>query len=127
MKSIHLLRRLRHTYNQTLQWHDQQQASLTLKNTNTTYPLLFNDIMLCLPSYFDLTPSDLMKQFNCLKLILNASNAKYVSNGMMSISRKIPDEIFLKDYLQLIQNETFQKLGKSNNSKRLFIFDFLQV
>jgi hypothetical protein len=43
---------------------------------------------------------------------LNASNAKYISDTMRTISRRLPTEIFLKHYLELVRNEQFQKLGK---------------
>jgi len=121
LKSLRVLRRLTHTYNEVLQWLDKKQGSpLVLKNRNedggyhrrgaAVQPL--DDIIICLPATFDLTPQNLLQHFQLLKTKLNASNAKYISDAMLSISRKIPDEIFLKGYLEFIRDEQFQKLGK---------------
>jgi hypothetical protein len=121
LKSLRVLRRLTHTYNDTLEWLDKKQGSpLASKNPNESssphargaavQPL--DDIIICLPATFDLTPQNLLKHFELLKTKLNASNAKYISDAMLSISRKISDEIFLKSYLEFIRNEQFQKLGK---------------
>ncbi len=114
-----------HTYNETLLWLEKKQgSSLAVKgNTDTkssfggdAQPL--NDIIMCLPSTFDLTSQNLLKQFDLLTTIINASNAKFISQSMLSISHKIPDEIFLKHYLQFIRNEQFQKLGKLNKKRK---------
>ncbi|CAF2403732.1 unnamed protein product [Rotaria sp. Silwood2] len=43
--------------------------------------------------------------------MLNASNAKFISDAMLSISRKISDEIFFKSYIEFIRHGQFQKLG----------------
>lgn len=43
---------------------------------------------------------------------LNASNAKYISDAMLVISRRIPTDIFLKHYLDFIGGERFPTLGK---------------
>ncbi len=133
LKSLRVLRRLPHTYNQTLGWFEKKKDSqLASKNPNeatssrtrgaAVQPL--DDIIICLPATFDLTPENLLKHFELLKTKLNASNAKYISDAMLNISRKIPDEIFLKHYLEFIRNEQFQKLGKLKN-KILFILHFI--
>ena len=36
---------------------------------------------------------------------------------MLTISRRLPAETFLKDYLELFRDKQFQKLGKSNSSR----------
>jgi hypothetical protein len=122
LKSLRILRRLTHTYNFTLKWIETKQGSqLSVKNPDEgsrssrgagAAPI--DDIIICLPSTFDLTPQSLLKQFQSLKTQLKASNAKFISDAMLSISRKIPDEIFLKNYLELILSEQFGKLGKLN-------------
>jgi hypothetical protein len=121
LKSLRILRRLTHTYNETLEWINKKEDSPSaLKNPNESssrrtrgagvQPL--DDIIICLPATFDLTPQNSLKHFELLKTKLNASNAKYISDAMLSISRKISDEIFLKHYLEFIRDEQFQKLGK---------------
>jgi hypothetical protein len=116
LKSLHVLHHLTYTYNEILQWFNQKQTSLLSSMSNIgTNVEPFDDIIICLPVTFDLTPENLLKEFHFLKMKLNAANAKYISDAMLIISRKISREIFLKYYLQLIQNEQFQKLGKSNN------------
>ena len=52
-----------------------------------------------------------------LKTRLISSNAKYISDAMLTISRRLPSEIFLKHYSKLVRNEQFQKLSKSNDSR----------
>ncbi|CAF1560999.1 unnamed protein product, partial [Adineta steineri] len=126
--SFRILRRLTHTYNITLEWiYKKQDSPLPIDSSTekkssrnrgaATEPL--DDILICLPSTFDLTPQSLIKHLEFLTTKLNASNAKYISDAMLSISRKIPDEIFLEKYLDFIQNEQFQKLGTSANKALL--------
>ena len=99
------------TRNLSLQWfHQQQQINI---GTNPLDP-----IIICLPVTFDLTPADLLQQFHYLAMTLNASNAKYVSDAMLTISRKLPADIFLQHYLEFVGREQFQKLGKLNYPKR---------
>ncbi|CAF1367942.1 unnamed protein product [Rotaria sordida] len=76
-------------------------------------------MILCLPATFDLIPEILLKHFDLLKTKLNASNAKFISDAMLSISHKISDEIFLKSYLEFNRNEQFQKLGITANKEIL--------
>ncbi|CAF4130497.1 unnamed protein product, partial [Rotaria sp. Silwood2] len=128
LKSLRVLRRLSHTYNKTLEWlHNRQDSPLTIKNSNENTSLRtrgaavqpLDDIILCLPATFDLNQEYLIKHFDLLKTNLKASNAKFISDAMLSISRKISDEIFLKLYLEFIQNEQFQKLGITANKEIL--------
>ncbi|CAF4091004.1 unnamed protein product, partial [Adineta steineri] len=127
LATFRILRRLTHTYNITLEWiYKKQDSPLPVGNSTkrtvrnrgaATEPL--DDILICLPSTFDLTPQLLIKHLEFLTTKLNASNAKYISDAMLTISRKIPDEIFLEKYLDFIQNEQFQKLGTSANKALL--------
>ncbi len=57
----------------------------------------------------------MLKQFQFLKRKLNATNAKFISDAFLNISKKISDQIFLKDYFEFIRNEQFEKLGKFIN------------
>ncbi|CAF0890845.1 unnamed protein product [Adineta steineri] len=128
LASFRILRRLTHTYNITLEWfNEKQDSALSICNSTVTKtyrnrgaaakPL--DDIIICLPSTFDLAPQLLLQHFDLLLKKLNASNAKYVSDAILSISRRIPDEIFLEKYLDFIQNEQFQKLGTTANKELL--------
>ena len=126
MKSLRVLRRFTHTYNQTLQWIEKKQDSLITVKTSSeghsrrgrgvdAQPL--DDIIICLPSTFDLTPDKLLQQFHFLKTRLNAANAKFISDAFLNISRKIPEQTFLTHYLQFVQQEQFPKLGKFGEEK----------
>ncbi|CAF4130372.1 unnamed protein product [Rotaria sordida] len=128
LKSLRILRSLSSTYNETLEWLQKNQDSqLVIKSSDENsrprsriaiiHPL--DDIILCLPATFDLTPENFLKHFDLLKTKLNASNAKFISNAMLSISIKISDEIFLKSYLEFIRNEQFQKFGITANKEVL--------
>ncbi|CAF1546615.1 unnamed protein product, partial [Adineta steineri] len=127
LATFRILRRLTHTYNITLEWiYKKQDSPLPIGNSTKktvrnrgapTEPL--DDILICLPSTFNLTPQSLIKHLEFLTTKLNASNAKYISDAMLSISRKISDEIFLEKYLDFIQNEQFQKLGTTANKELL--------
>ncbi|CAF1127440.1 unnamed protein product [Adineta steineri] len=44
-----------------------------------------DDIILCLPSTFDLTPQLLLQHFDLLLIKLNASNAKYISDAILNV------------------------------------------
>ncbi|CAF4419226.1 unnamed protein product, partial [Adineta steineri] len=128
LASFRILPRLTHTYNITLEWINKRQHS-TLPISNfvvektsrnrraTTKPI--DDIIVCLPSTFDLTRQLLLQHFDLLLKKINASNAKYISDAILSVSRRIPDEIFLEKYLNFIQNEQFQKLGTTANKELL--------
>ncbi|CAF4947375.1 unnamed protein product, partial [Rotaria socialis] len=111
LKSLRVLHRLTHTYDQSLRWLVVSQNNIS----NDIDPL--DHIIICLPVTLDLTTQQLLKQFHFLKMKLNASNAKYISDAMLTISRRLPDKIFLKHYLDLVCNEQFQKLGKLNSSR----------
>ena len=122
LKSLRVLRRLPHTYHQTLQWLElKQESSLVVADSNensggrrtrgVTSDAL-DDIIICLPSTLGLTPERLCQHLEVLKTKLNASNAKYISDAMLNISRRLPDEVFLKSYLEFIRNEKFRTLGK---------------
>ncbi|CAF4787876.1 unnamed protein product [Rotaria sp. Silwood1] len=120
LKALHVLRHFTYTYNKSLQWFDEKQiSSLSLKCINSTDIDPLDHIIICLPITFDLNTHDLLKQFHFLKKKLNASNAKYISDAMLAISRRLPEEIFLKHYLELIGNEEFQKLGITANKEIL--------
>ncbi|CAF4442774.1 unnamed protein product, partial [Adineta steineri] len=97
LATFRILRRLTHTYNITLEWiYKKQDSPLPVGNSTKktvrnrgapTEPL--DDILICLPSTFDLTPQLLIKHLDFLTTKLNASNAKYISDAMLTISRKI--------------------------------------
>jgi hypothetical protein len=132
LKSLRVLHRLTNTYDEILQWIDEKQDSpLSLNNADemrsgrgaSVQPI--DDIIICLPSTFDLTQKQFVKHLELLKTKLNAKNAKFISDAMLNISRKIPDEIFLKIYFDLINNEQFQKLGKNEKTNSFLFFIFL--
>ncbi|CAF0896335.1 unnamed protein product [Didymodactylos carnosus] len=81
----------------------------------------FDNIVLCLPAGLDLFKSDLLKILHHLMEKLNSSNAKYVSDAMLVISRKITDKEFLDLYLKFIKSEQFPKLGITANKELLRI------
>ncbi|CAM4750560.1 unnamed protein product [Rotaria magnacalcarata] len=120
LKSLRILHRLKHTYDQSLRWLDEKITSslLSRNNINTDIDPL-DHIIICLPVTFDLTTQQLLKQFHFLRMKLNASNAKYISDAMLTISRRLPDKIFLKHYLDLVCNEQFQTLGITANKEIL--------
>ncbi|CAF4778802.1 unnamed protein product, partial [Rotaria sp. Silwood2] len=116
LKCLRVLRRFSCTYNKTLEWIQNKQTSqLLIKNSNKTpswkthgaavAPI--DDIILCLPATFNLNQEYLLKHFDLLKTNLNTSNARFISDAILNISRKIPDEIFLKSYIEFIHNEQF--------------------
>ena len=107
LSSLRVLSRFTHTYPQSLQWFEEKQRSSDV-HTDPLDPLI-----LCLPVRFDLSPEGFLEQLNFLKTKLNASNAKYISDTMRMISHRISERIFLEQYLQLVQSEHFQKLGKN--------------
>ena len=116
LKSLHVLGRMTHTYEQSLPWFFLKQTFPTaMKNhtRRTVQPL--DDLIICVPVSFHLTPKNLLQQFRLLKNKLNAASAKYVSDAMLIISRRISDDDFLKHYLELVHDESFQKLGKSSS------------
>lgn len=112
MKSLRVLCRLAHTYNQSLHWFEQRQNSPPLKESTTGVNIdPLDPIVICLPVRFDLTPEEFLKQLKFLMMKLNASNAKYISDTMRMISFRISERIFLEEYLRFVQSEQFQKLG----------------
>ncbi|CAF3902890.1 unnamed protein product [Rotaria sordida] len=120
LKALRILHHLTNTYNESLQWFNEKQtSSLLLKSNISTDIEPLDHVIICLPITFDLTPQDLLKQFHFLKMKLNPSNAKYISDAMLTISRRLPEEIFLKHYLELVGNEQFQKLGITTNKEIL--------
>ena len=70
------------------------------------------EIIGCLPATMDLSRDEHVEHFHLLASRMNASNAKFVSDAMANIARRIPDEHFLQVYLPLIQSEQMIKLGK---------------
>ncbi|CAF3309553.1 unnamed protein product [Rotaria socialis] len=128
LKSLRVLRRLSDTYNETVEWINKKQGSaLTTNNTNETtsgrtrgaavQPI--DTIVLCLPARFDITSENLYKHLDLLKNNLNTSNAKFISDAILNISRKINDDIFLKFYIEFISDEKFPKLGITANKEIL--------
>ncbi|CAM4963222.1 unnamed protein product [Rotaria socialis] len=105
---------------------DEKCSALTTNNTNETtsgrtrgaavQPI--DTIVLCLPARFDITSENLYKHLDLLKNNLNTSNAKFISDAILNISRKINDDIFLKFYIEFISDEKFPKLGKLNNNNK---------
>ncbi|CAF3429777.1 unnamed protein product, partial [Rotaria sp. Silwood2] len=101
LKCLRVLRRFSCTYNKTLEWIQNKQTSqLLIKNSNKTpswktrgaavAPI--DDIILCLPATFNLNQEYLLKHFDLLKTNLNTSNARFISDAILNISRKIPNE-----------------------------------
>ncbi|CAF1535427.1 unnamed protein product, partial [Adineta ricciae] len=127
MSALHVLRRFPHTYQRTLEWIQAKEDSQLITNsTNTTNRPgrgitneALGDIVKCLPTTFDLPPEQIFKYFDFLKTKLNASNAKYISDAMLCVSRRIPEDIFLEQYLQFIQDEQFPKYGITANKEIL--------
>jgi len=121
LKALPVLRHLTHTYHDTLQWIETKQDSfLSVSNDASSSNnsgrganiQTINHYILSLPATFDLFPQDLFKQFDRLTAELNASNAIYIRDAMLSISQKMTDEYFLKHYIEFIRNERFLKLGE---------------
>ncbi len=122
LKALRVLRRLTHTYQNTLQWIEQQQQQdsfLSIPNDSSSNNNSFrgatiqtiNYYILSLSATFDLNSQDLFKQFNRLITKLNASNATYIRDALLCISQKLTDEYFLEHYIKFIQSEHFSKLG----------------
>ncbi|CAF2442483.1 unnamed protein product [Rotaria sp. Silwood2] len=120
LKALHVLSRLTHTYHYTLQWIEKNQnvfSSITIDTSSNNNSgrganiQTINYYILSLPSMFDLFPQDLFKQFDLLKEKLNASNATYVRNATLSISKKVTDQYFLQHFIKFIHSEYFSKLG----------------
>ncbi|CAF3971219.1 unnamed protein product [Adineta steineri] len=146
LKSLRVLHYLTHTSNESLQWLDQKQIaygltkdhhhhqsttnrrglqaitiscqSVELVKDNTIKNIdPLDNIIICVPVTFDLNSQDLLKQFHILKIKLNASNAKYISDAMLTISRRIPADIFLQHYIELVRSEQLTKLGITSNKE----------
>ncbi|CAM4845478.1 unnamed protein product, partial [Rotaria magnacalcarata] len=120
LKLLRIFRRLTRTYNKTLEWfHAKFYSSSTVEEieenpgprTRYFVPKTFDKVIVCLPGTFDLDEESLLKQFHLLKTKLNASNAMFVADTMLSISRRINEELFLKSYLELLRDEQLPKLG----------------
>ncbi|CAF2126601.1 unnamed protein product [Rotaria magnacalcarata] len=120
LKLLRIFRRLTHTYNKTLEWfHAKFYSSSTVEEieenpglrTRYFVPKTFDKVIVCLPGTFALDEESLLKQFHLLKTKLNASNAMFVADTMLSISRRINEELFLKSYLELLRDEQLPKLG----------------
>ena len=134
LKALRVLRRFTHTYGQALQWFEEKQDSSATSNNSSerlvcrrrgAAPQSLDDVIICLPGTFDLTPDKLLQQFHFLKSTLNARNAKFISDAFLNISRKIPEQIFLTHYLEFVRQEQFPKLGKFEESKDIslkFVF-----
>ncbi|UJR08041.1 hypothetical protein I4U23_012318 [Adineta vaga] len=115
IKALRILHNFTHVFDESFRWFNEKQSS-SIDSINID-PL--EHILLCVPITFDLTFEDLVKQMNLLTMKINASNAKYISDAMLSILRRIPEEIFLTNYLQFIHSEQFQKLGITANKEIL--------
>ncbi|CAF3513550.1 unnamed protein product [Rotaria socialis] len=120
LKLLRIFRRLTCTYNKTLEcFHAKFYSSSTVEEieenpgprTRYFVPKTFDKVIVCLPGTFDLDEESLLKQFHLLKTKLNASNAMFVADTMLSISRRIDEELFLKSYLELLRDEQLPKLG----------------
>ncbi|CAF2821052.1 unnamed protein product [Rotaria sp. Silwood2] len=120
LKLLRIFCRLTRTYNKTLEWfHAKFYSSSTVEEIDenpgprTRYfdPKTFDKVIVCLPATFDLDEESLLKQFHLLKTKLNTSNAMFVADTMLSISRRINEELFLKSYLELLRDEQLPKLG----------------
>jgi len=121
LKALRVLRCLTHTYEDTLQWIEKKQdpvlsvaneASSTNKSIRGANSQTINYYILSLPATFDLYPQNFSKQFNQLTEQLNASNAIYIRDALLSISHKVPDQYFLKHYIEFIRSEHLSKLGE---------------
>ncbi|CAF1420343.1 unnamed protein product, partial [Didymodactylos carnosus] len=116
-KAIKVLKHLKTTYPLTLKWSEKIATKIPSVSSNVSRrgrganSQSFADIALCLPAMLDLFKSDILKIFDSLMIKINASNAKYVSDAMLVISRKLIDEQFLGLYLKFVKSEQFPKLG----------------
>ena len=113
LRSIRVLSRFTCANHDSLQWLIEQQKSILLSTRQASTDICpLNDLIICLPAAYDLTGEDLLKQFHTLQLLLKASNAKYISDAILVISRRLPTELFLNHYLDMVRHERFQTLGK---------------
>ncbi|CAF1313648.1 unnamed protein product [Adineta steineri] len=125
LKAVRVLRRFSHMYQNTLELIEKNQDAFLLRTIDTTSTTIksirganiqtINYYILSLPATFDLFPQDLWKQFDRLKTQLNSSNATYIKDAFLSISRKMTDESFLKHYIEFIRTEHFGKFGITAN------------
>ncbi|CAF1164464.1 unnamed protein product [Adineta ricciae] len=115
VRALRALPRFTHVFHQSLQWFDEKQKTSFV--STTVDPL--DHIIICVPIKFDLTFEDLCKQMTFFMSKINASNAKYISDAMVTILRRIPQKIFLKSYLEFIHSEHFQGLGITANKEIL--------
>lgn len=129
LRSLRILRRLTHTYPRILQWIEQKQQSTVEtpigKKGRGASGQTIDDLIICLPSTCDLTREIFFQQFEILKTKINAANAKFISDAMRNISRKVNQQLFFKNYFQLIEDEQFITLGLSlfeRNSFNSFFF-----
>ncbi|CAF3417336.1 unnamed protein product [Rotaria sp. Silwood1] len=128
LKALHILSRLTYTYHYTLEWIEKNQnifSSITNDTSSSNNSgrganiQVLHHYILSLPATFDLFPQDLYKQFDRLKEKLNASNATYVRNAMLSISQKVTDQYFLQHFIEFIHSEHLSKLGITANKAML--------
>jgi uncharacterized protein (DUF924 family) len=122
LKALRVLRRLSHTHHETLQWIEEKQdpflsvASDTSSSNHSNRGAniqTINYYIISLSATFDLFPKNLFKQFDRLTAQLNASNAIFIRDAILSISQKVTDEYFLKHYLEFLRSEHLSKLGRS--------------
>lgn len=121
LKAFRVLRRIPSMYKTSVEWlhkrQDSSESSLSGKKSHSYSSRgadgqSIDDIAICVPASFDLPEQDLKQELQLLMGSLSAKNAKYISNAMTSISKKLPDEIFLNMYLDFVMNGQCQKLGR---------------
>lgn len=108
--------------------NSKNESSLIINNKNEVNNYrtrgatsqVIDSIALCLPAKFDLNSDNLIKYFHFLTNNLNSSNAKYISDAMLNISRKVNDDIFFKYYLEFTSHEKFSTLGKLINISKIY-------
>lgn len=122
LRSLRILRRLRHTYPRTLQWIKEKQELLVEKvggraNRGAAGQPI-DDIIICLPATCDLTKEIFFEQFQILKTKINPTNAKFISDAMRNLSQRLNNQLFLTNYFQFIENEHFLKLGLNSQTNQ---------
>lgn len=138
LKSLRVLRRLPSIYKKVLEWIiKSEESNLTSVQINETkmcrargtVTVCLDDIVLCLPSRFDVSSELLTNHFQLLAERLNASNAKYLSDALLCISRRVNHQMFLSFLLDFIESYKFQVLGASflfRRSKEKIVFTFMR-
>lgn len=121
--SFRVLRRFKRSYDETVESIKQSLPNETEERTKSSGRGLNNDslkdILVCLPATFDYNPEKLLEYFHYLKTKLNAANAKYISDAFLTLSQRMPDQMFLQAYFELISSEQFPKLGITANKEVL--------